>query len=212
MQTKIRAKRTGGSGEEVDLKSSRDGDLRIAQYLPAYAMLVAAGKVFAIDTSGASPVAPQNAIPTTGALWGIYNANPGGGPHLVLLQVGVMSVSGTMGLGLGIVATTGVGAQTALTANYSDTDISCLDGTSKQPNLFLGDTESIDGTQAAWVILATRDQTSVVSVGTGVVAQVDGMIMAPPGGSLYVSVVGLDAGSALFDISFIVAELQLDVA
>ena len=80
MRTKIRATRTGGSAEEVDLKASRDGDLRVAQYLPKYTMLCAAGKVFCWDTSAGTAKAEVNSVPTQTVTWTLFNANQGGGP------------------------------------------------------------------------------------------------------------------------------------
>ncbi|KKN75141.1 hypothetical protein LCGC14_0383000 [marine sediment metagenome] len=210
MQTKIRAIRTGGSTEEVDVKASRDGDLRVAQFLPAYAMLCAAGKVFAIDTSGATAVQQSTAMPSTAPKWGIYNSAAGGGTHLVLLQIGCISESGTMGLGLAIIATTGIGAQTAVTANYSNVDVTCLDGTSKTPDLFLKDSPTIVGTQPAWIVFEAKDQTASISVGAGAVARIDGLIIAPPSGSIFVDVVSPAGSTSKYDVTFIVAQIQLD--
>ncbi len=212
MQTKIRGTRTGGSNEEVDIKASRDGDLRVAQYLPPYAMLVAAGKVFAYDMTAGTGQAPVTAMPTTSPEWMLYNANAGGGAHLVLLQVGVASVSGTMGLGLAVVCTTGIGAQTAQTAKYSGSIVSCLDGTSKTPNAFLANNVSIVGTQPSWVVFAAKDQAAVVGVGTGAVARVDGLIIAPPKGAIYVELISPTGTSPVFDITLIFAQVQLDAA
>lgn len=213
MQTLIKAIRTGGSGEEVELKASRDGDLRIAQYLPPFAMLCAAGKIFAFDTSGGTAVAPSNSMPALDPAWSIYNANPGGGAHLVLIHVGVMSESGSMGLGLGIVATVGIGTQTATTANYGSATVSCLDGTSKIPNAFIANGVNIIGTQPAWTYLDARDQLGVVAVGTGVVARPNGQIAAPPKNSIFLEIVGLlGVPAAKFDITVVVAQVQLDVA
>lgn len=211
METKIRAKRTGGSGQAVDLKSSLDGDLRVAQYLPPYAMLCAAGKVFSIDMTNGSPVGVDITVPTTAPEWAIYNNNPSGSNHLVLLEVACINATGTTGLGLALLGTVGVGAQSAVVTNYGNTVISCLDGTSKQPNLFLDDTPSIQGTQPSWVVLAASDQSAAITVGAGLVAHVDGMIIVPPGNALFLVIVGI-AGSSAFDVTIVIAELMLDTA
>ena len=130
--SELRAIRSGGSGGEVDLKSSRDGDLRVAQYLPPYAMLVAAGKVFGVDCTASTAIAPTTTVPTTTALWTVYNANDT--KHLILIQVGIALQSGTAGLGLSIWAAAAKGAQTAIVADYAGVIKSCLDGTQRTPN------------------------------------------------------------------------------
>lgn len=210
MQTKIRAIRTGGSGEEVDLKSSRFGDLRVAQFLPPYAMLCAAGKIFAIDTSGAAVVTANTAMATDSPLWGVYNASTD--EHLVLLKVAMTHVSGTAGLGAMITVATGVGGQAAVTGNYTNTDITCLDGTSKTPDLFLDDGPTISGTQVAWVAFGTLDLLANNSVGSGLVADVDGMVIAPPGGSLFIDFISPAGGTSRWDLHCIVAQLLIDSA
>ncbi|KKN75140.1 hypothetical protein LCGC14_0382990 [marine sediment metagenome] len=211
MPTLIKAIRTGGDNEEVELKASRDGDLRIAQYLPPFAMLCAQGRVFAFDISGATAKAPVAAMPTTSPEWDLYNANPAGGAHIVLLHVGIASASGSMGLGISIVAGVGVGAQTAQTTNYTDADISCLDGTAKKPNIILANNVGVIGTQPAWTVFRTLDQSDVLSVGSGVVARPDGLVSAPPKSSIFFEPVGLNGSpTGLFDITIVVAQIQLD--
>ncbi len=214
MPTVIRAIRTGGSNEEVALKASRDGDLRISQYLPPFAMLCAAGKVFAFDMTAGTAKQPDTAVPTDSPEWSIYNANPEGGPHLVLLHVGVSLASGSAGYGLAILAASGVGEQTAQVADYTSAIVSCLDGTAKKPNAFIANNISIIGTQPSWIALDAQDITdrgATSAIGQGCVARVDGLVSAPPESSIFIAVVGLAAATApLFDITLIVAEVLLD--
>lgn len=211
MQTEIKAIRSGGSGEEVSIKSSLDGDLRIAQYLPPYAMLVAAGLVYSFDTSAGTAKAPDIAPVTTTAMWGIYNANST--KHLVLLHVGVALKGGVAGLGLCIMAASGIGAQTVINTNYSTGSaavISCLDGTNKQPNAFIQNAITLVGGTPSWCTLAASDQLSSNGVGNGMVVRPDGYIIAPPQGIIAIDIVGETGASALFWINIVVAEIELD--
>ena len=216
MQTKLRGIQIGTT-TEVDLKATRDGDLKVAQYLPQYAMLCAAGKVFAFDMSAGVAKAPVVAMPTTSPEWGIYNANAGGGAHIVLLQVAAVSKSGTLGMGLSIVATSAKGAQTAVTANYTSAIVSCLDGSSSTPNAYITNNPTLVGGTPAWVVLDTKTMArggvtteEVTMVGAGVVADAKGLIIAPPGGLIGIEVVGLLGTTALFSVTIVVAEVQLD--
>ena len=210
MQTKIRGIQIGTTDEQ-DFVASRDGELRVAQYLPKYAQLTAAGKVFGWTMAAGVAKAPYTAMPTTTGTWAVYNANVGGGPHLVILRVMCASVSGTLGLGLALVGTTCIGAQTAVVANYASSIMSCLDGSADQPSAYVSNAVTLIGTQSAWLTLAAHDQVAAVSVGTGLVAEVDGLFIVPPKHSFAFGVLGAAGTSDLFDVNIIFAEVQLDV-
>lgn len=211
MQTKVRAIQRGTTSE-VDLKGGAGGDLNVSQLLPPYAQLCAAGFVFAVDTSAGTALAPVTAMPTSTATWALYNANSGGGKSLVVIQVAVSQISGTAGLGAGLVGTITVGEQTAIAANYASTVVSCLDGTAKQPNAFLDDAITLVGTQSAWITLAADDRLAVVTVGGGFVADIDGKMIVPPHGIAGFDVLSPAGTTPLYDISIIFAEVQLDLA
>lgn len=210
MQTKIKGIRSDGGTTEVDLKATRDGDLRVAQYLPPYAMLCAAGKVFAFDMSGGTAKAPVAAMPTTSPEWGIYNANTS--KSIVLLRVGVISESGTLGLGLAVVCASAIGPQTAVSANYTSSVVSCLDGTAKVPLAYLTNNPTLIGGTPAWVAFAAGVQTATIDVGSGRAFLVDGLVIAPPKGMIGIEVVGPVGTTALWDINVVIAEIDLDLA
>lgn len=210
MQTEINAIRTGTT-TEVRLKASRDGDLRINQYLPPLAMLCADGKLFAFDMSQSTSKICVAAMPVKSPEWLIYNANPTGGKHIVLVHVGVISASGGMGLGLAVVAAVGIGEQTIASGNYENTVVSCLDGTAKTPNAFLVNDVAMINSTPAWSVFGATDQTAVDAIGTGVTARVDGKIIAPPKGVIGIEVVG-KVGTSLYDVTIVIAEIQLDTA
>lgn len=209
MQTKVRAIRRGTSAE-VDVQAGQGGDLSVSLLLPPYAQLSAAGKVFGIESTAGTALPPVNVVPTTTATWALYNANSSA--HLVILKAACAAQSGTLGLGGALVGTVTIGDQTALVANYSGVIVGCLDGTAKQPNAFLDDAISLVGTQSPWVVLAARDMLAVVAVGAGLVADVDGMMVVPPKGIAGFDVLAPTGTTALFDISIIFAEIQLDLA
>lgn len=212
MQTKIRGIRTGGSGEEIDLKCSRDGDLRIAQYLPPYAMLAAAGKIFAFDSSAGTAKAPVIAVPTTTATWSLYNSAAGGGTSLVILKVAMVTAEGVTGLGGAIIGTVAVSEQTAETAKYTSSIVSCMDGSAKQPNAFLANATTLIGTQSVWMVLAAGTVAAGTYVGQGLVADVAGMMVVPPHGCAAFDFVSPAGSSPLYDIHILAAQVQLDTA
>lgn len=208
MQTGLLAIRSGGGGGEVALKASRDGDLRVAQYLPKYAMLAAAGKLFAVDMSGGTATAPSTSAVTTTVEWTIYNANDT--RHLVLCHVGVNLESGTAGLGMSIQAASAIGPQTVVNTNYSGAVISCLDGSQDKPNFYLDNGTTIVGGTPTWQVIMAWDQLASNGVGNGRAVTLDGYITAPPGGSLCLQAIGETGATALWDFSMIVAEVEMD--
>lgn len=208
MPTQIKAIRKGTSSTEIDLKAGRDGDLSISQFLPPYASLVASGVVFAFDMSAGTAKVPVIAMPVASPEWGIYNAHST--KYLVLLKVAVFSESGTMGLGLSVVCAAAKGPQTAVTSNYTAAIVSCLDGSQDRPSAFITNNPTLLGGTPAWVPFDCRDQTELVSIGTGAIAEVDGLIMCPPKGMVCAEVVGLTGTNAQFDVIFVVAQLNID--
>uniref|UniRef100_A0A6M3J2G5 Uncharacterized protein n=1 Tax=viral metagenome TaxID=1070528 RepID=A0A6M3J2G5_9ZZZZ len=209
METKIRAIQVGTTNE-IDLKATRDGELRVTQYLPAYANLVAAGKVFGFESSAGTAKGPVTAVPTTTATWSLYNASTTA--HIVILRVAFAAVSGTMGLGAAIVGTVAIGNQTAEVAKYTSSVVGCLDGTAKTPDAFFANATTLVGTQSPWIFLAARDMLAVVAVGAGLVADVDGLMVVPPKGCAGFDILAPAGTSALFDCSIIAAQLVLDTA
>lgn len=87
MKAQILAIRSGGGGGEIDIKSSRDGDLRVAQYLPPLALIVAAGKGFEVMAASAAACLATGTRPTTAALGTLWNGEDGGGKCYVISRV-----------------------------------------------------------------------------------------------------------------------------
>jgi hypothetical protein len=198
-----------GSGAAVSVKSTANGDLHVVQYLPKYAMLTKAGVVFAADTTGGTAAIPVVTAPTTSPQWCVYNANPGGGKSLVLLQAWCSLESGTAGLGCALMCGVAIGDQTVISTNASGCVISCLDGTNKLPLAYVGSNPTLIGGTPSWVVIGAYDQIGSDGVGEGIAAYVDGMFIAPPKSSLCLEVVAETGTTAKYDVGFVFAEVQL---
>ena len=70
------------TGNKVTIKASREGDLYIAQNLPPYALLTAAGRGWQAKATTATSV--TTTIPTTTAMGTLYNGESGGGKSLII--------------------------------------------------------------------------------------------------------------------------------
>ena len=186
------------------------GGISMSKLLPDFARLNAAGKLFAFDTHAGTAKAPVVAAPTTSPEWGLYNDSEN--ETLVLIQVGCTLKSGTAGLGLALMGTSAKGKQTAVAADYTGAIKGCLDGTKKDASFYITNNPTLVGGTPPWVVLETTKVNTVAtdSVGDGLVAQPNGLFIAPPGGMVAFEVVGETGTSALFSVSGIVAMLELD--
>lgn len=198
------------SHEVSRLSADEFGGLPTSMLLPPYARLAAQGKLFAIDMHAGTAKAPVVAAPTTSPEWGLYNASAN--ESMVVIQASCTLKSGTLGLGLALMGAVAKGAQTAVAADYSGTIKNCLDGSQKVPDVWLTNNPTLIGGTPAWHVLdATRgDEVANDSVGSGLVAKVDGMLIAKPGGHMVAfELVGETGTTALFTVSFIVAMLRM---
>ncbi len=211
MQTKIKAIRGGGSAEEVDVKVTQHGALHVAEYLPPYAVLCAAGKIFAWDTTAGTAAIPVVAAPTTSPQWAIYNANEGSTKCLVIIQAWCSLESGTAGLGCALMGGVAIGTQTVVTASAATCIISCLDGTSKMPKAYVASNPTLIGGTPSWVVLAAYDQLASNGVGEGLAVRVDGLFIVPPKSAFCLEVVAETGSTAKYDVGGIFAEIDLDL-
>jgi len=186
------------------------GENLVSQLLPKYAHLSAYGKLFAFDMSAGTAKAPVVAMPTTSPEWGLYNSS--NTDHLIPILVSVSLQGGTAGLGLSVVMATALGPQTVVSADYSGTVKSALDGSNDAPEAFLTNNPTLIGGTPAWVSMAATKVNSIAvnGVGEGLVARPDGMFTAQPNrGMVAVEVVGETGTAALFDIMIIAAQVKL---
>ena len=188
------------------------GAVSVSHVLPKYARLAAAGRLFAVDMHAGTAKAPVVAVPTTSPEWGLYNASQS--ETLVVLKAACTLKSGTAGLGLALVGAAALGPQTAVSSDYSGAIKTCLDGSTRKPEFYLTNNPTLSGGTPAWAVLETTKVNTVAtdSVGDGLVADLDGAIIARPnGGMAAFEVVGEVGTTALFSVSFIVAMLDLDL-
>jgi len=200
--------RNDSSSTSVNIKASKEGSKWVSQYLPPYALLNKAGVVFGFDTSGGTAKTCVEAMPTASPEWGLYNASTD--KYLILLHVAAISESGTMGLGLAVVAAAAIGVQTVVAADYSGATKTCMNGSGNVPQAFVTNNPTLIGGTPSWVAFDLLNQTSAIAVGTGVKARTDGLVMCPPGGLVGLEVVGLTGTTALYDINGIFAMIEMD--
>lgn len=196
---------------EQDLNFNEFGHQRVDAYLPDYTQMAKQRRIFGASTGAGTAIAPVTAIPTTAAAWALFNPEEPGGPSYAILQVGCYSVSGTLGLGMSLLGTV---AQAPVTgtkpAAYASSVMANLTGSKKLPAAILAQAVTLVDT-AAWVVLASRDQVSAVSVGSGLVADVKGMLIVPPQHVAGFTILAPVGTTALFGVSIVAAELDLDI-
>lgn len=187
------------------------GGIVASSFLPPFARLCAAGKVFAIDMSGGTAKAPVIAMPTTSPEWGLYNFSTS--ECCVPLRASINLASGTAGLGLSLCVATAIGPQTAVTADYTGTIKTALNGGSGSPDVYLDNNPTLIGGTPAWF---AAEGTKVNTVGTDSVGDtitfdLGGLWIAKPNGHMVAfEAVGETGTSALFDFQVIVAMIDLD--
>ena len=182
----------------------------MAQGLPEYAYMAAQRKIFIANAFASTAFAPAAAPPTTSPGWVLWNGNAE--DSLLLLSVGIISISGTLGLGLSMVG--GVTTQEQLDATmaeYASSVIKQAGGGSQGSGCRIVSNPTILGTPA-YEIIAARDQVSAVSVGSGLVADLKGSILVPPRFGYALEVVAPVGTTALFTVSFKFAKVRLRLA
>lgn len=199
--------RKGGHKAPVNLDPC--GNLYVVQDLPPLTRLAAEGRLFVVDTHAGTAKAPVTAPPTTSPEWGLYNASQK--DTLVVLKAAVTLISGTAGLGLAIMGAVASGLQTPVTADYASAVKSCLDGSQKKPDFFVTNNPTLINTPAWFPFEGTKVNTVATdSVGDTLVAPVDGVLTAHPGGGMVAfEAVGETGTTALFSFSALVAMVEL---
>ena len=205
-----RVSRRGGGGPK-QLSLNELGILRTDRYLPDYAQLAKARKIWGFTSGTGTAIAPVTAIPTTAAAWSVFNGNEPGEASLAVLLAACWSVSGTLGLGMTLLGSVSLAAVagTKPTA-YASSVVSSLSGSRATPRHLLAQGLTLVGTPA-WVPLASRDQVSAISVGSGLVADVRGMLLIPPQFTGNFTVLAPTGSTALFGIAAVAADVELDL-
>ena len=198
------------TGDVVQAGGDSLGNLHVAQGNAEYAALAANGKIYIANSLASTAFAPAAAPPTTSPAWVLWNGDSQ--RSLVMLSCGCISISGTLGLGLSMVG--GVTTQAQLDATmaaYAGAVVRNANGGAADANVRLVSNPTILGTPA-YDILATRDQVSAASVGSGLQADLKGAFIVPPGYAFALEIVAPVGTTALFAVSFRFASLNLELA
>lgn len=187
------------------------GEVPVSQFLPPLAKLASMGKLYLFDASAGTAKAPATAPPTTSPEWALYNASAT--ESLLVIRASVTLKSGTAGVGLALLGTTAIGAQTAVTSDYTSAVKSCTDGSGRTPAAYITNNPTLIGGTPAWMHFEGTKVNSVAtdSVGDTLTADIAGALIArPKGGMVAFEVLGETGSSALYYPSFLVAMLELD--
>ena len=200
-----------GTTEEQELQTDAGGAQALLTTLgqAPYGALAAARSIFCGNSLAGTAIAPEVAPPTTSPAWMLWNGEGVGGKSYVLLECAAVLISGVAGLGLSLMGGVGLSAETVNPTNYSGAVIGSTSG-GVGSKARIGQNVTLLSTPA-YNILKTADQTSSNGVGNGVEANLEGKYVVPPGFAFALEVVGETGTTALFAVSFLWAEIQLDL-
>jgi len=122
------------------------------------------------------------------------------------------SVSGTLGLGLALLAAVTIGLQTTAPTDVSSSIKTNLNGGPFDSKAVFGTGHTITTGTPAWCVVAARDQVSAVSVGSGLRTGADfnGSRVVTPGRELAMSVLAPVGTTALFGMGVEWHEVKKD--
>lgn len=201
---------------DTEFSFSSMGSLAVAHYEPEKAIRTVMNNRFAVVVgNGATFKAPVTAIPTTTATWMLWNGesqSSGVGKHLFIDQASCFLASGTAASGITLLGCVTLEAQATVSA-YAGTVKSALNGTGgTSTNQVLGNALTISGTQPAWHVLAGIDNVASATIGMSVTAEIKGGIMVPPGYGFCLAVLSGTGTSALYGVSVVWDEINLDLS
>jgi len=182
------------------------GGLHVQTVNPKYMEFARGQRLYAASTGAGTAIAPVNALPTTTAAWALYNGDTG--KHLVVLKITAHSVSGTLGLGMSLLAGISSAAQASAPSAYSSSVHKAITPGSADTNGVFAQNVTLAGAPI-WVNVASRDQLSAASIGSGLVADVEGMFIIPPTYALGMTVLAPAGTSALFNVGVVYATVDL---
>ena len=197
------------TGESIQAGADSLGNLRVALGNAEYAELGINRKIYVANMYAGTAKAPATAPPTTSPEWVIWNGDPS--RTMIPLQATVVSISGTLGLGMSLLAAVTIQEQLDATmAAYSGAVVKGANGQAGDANVRVVNNPTILGTPA-WHAVATRDQVSAVSVGSGLVADLKGAFVVPPKFGFCLEPMAPVGTSALFAISVLFASLLVEL-
>lgn len=195
-------------GQWLFRKFSQHGAVFTADQEFKYQELARAGRLYGANTGAGTAIAPVTSLPTTTATWALYNGYAS--RKLVVKDIYCYSVSGTLGLGMSLLAGLSSTVQASAASAYASSVKAGINPNQPTSSAVFAQNVTLAGAPV-WSVLASRDQVSSVSVGSGLTAVVDGMLIIPPGFALGATVLAPTGTSALFGVGFTWAELDLDL-
>lgn len=199
------------TGGVQPLRLTELGNQAVDKVLPDYAQLAKSRRIFCATTGAGTAIAPVTAMPTTAATWALYNGEDAGGKSYALLSAFCYSVSGTLGLGMSLLGTVALAAVTGTKPTaYASSANTSFTGSKATSQAIFAQAITMIGTPA-WAVLASRDQVSAISVGSGLTADVKGMMVIPPGFVGALTVLAPVGTTALFGVGYVWAEVELDL-
>ena len=184
------------------------GALHVQTITPMMAEWARAQKLYGANTGAGTAKAPVAAMPTTAAAWALYNGYSG--KYLVVTRVYNWSVSGTLGLGMSLIAGLSTASQASAPTAFSSSIHAALQPGSPSTQAVFAGAVTLAGAPV-WAVEGSRDQVSAVAVGSGITADVQGKYIIPPAYALGLSVLAPTGTSALFGCGFeyYVADLSI---
>jgi len=191
------------SGNEVEISFSREGGLLVAQLGSPYEYYTRLGRRYCASGNAHAGVVPVAAVPTTLGMWVLYNPRDND-RDFVIDAVSVWSVSGTLGLGMALLCAVSLGDQTTLPADSAGVFKTALDGGPYDSKAIIQSSHTMTGGTPAWSPVATRDQVSAVSVGSGLRSRGDfpGTRVVKPGRECAIHVLAPLGTDAMFTGAF----------
>jgi len=190
-----------GEGSTSQISINSRGDQLVAQTLPAKTELVAMQHSWNVAIPTASKFTNVADMPTTRSELALYNGEAGDGPSYVIDSVWYMCITSiTAASGISIVYQ--VAKVTALAENLAVLISSPTGATyGGRANKAVATTTM---TANKWTSIASAEGAgAVVSIGTGLVAHVDGGIIVPPGFTIGVNaVLGTATGTSIMGITW----------
>jgi len=191
-----------GTGvESVQISLDRHGAVLMQQVGPPGEYTTRNHRRDAASSATATGQAPVITIPTDNvAAWVLFNPVDNT-RDFVIDKVFCWSISGTLGLGMGLIVAVSLGLQTTAPTNVANSVMSSLSGSPFDSKAIFGSAHTITpSTVPAWCVVATRHQVSAVAVGSGLstTAQFRGSRVIRPGREIGINVLAPVGTDALF--------------
>jgi hypothetical protein len=193
------------AGSDSPLGACKGGELYVAQALPSKMELTRLGAAWSMTIPTGSAFTNVAAMPTTRSELALYNGELSGGKSYVIDQISFLSLTDVTAAAAATIVWQ-VGAPAALTDNtavlinsprgmvYNGRGLRAVATTTMVAN--------------KWTLDASSNTGAAKTIGMGIVAEINGSIILPPGFTLGVNVVvGTATGTSLMGIKWFEVDL-----